>query len=119
MSAVLDVEILGQTLNQRRHERKLSAEDVAVELGVSPDEVRSLEAGSEPRANVALAVLVWLDAGVEDFLVDDGSPESVSDPEAQAESVAAFLRSDRDLKPESAEAIEAVLHAAYVRFSAA
>lgn len=118
MAAKLDISALGQVVNQRRHAQDVSLVGLAEKFDCTEAELRGLEAGDEPFVGLALRAVKWLGASLDDFLIEDsGAP--VVDPDARAESVAAFLRSDRDLKPESAEAIEAVLQAAYARFSAA
>jgi transcriptional regulator with XRE-family HTH domain len=96
----------------------MSVAELALMLRCDESELQQLEAGQEPHVGVALMAVKWLGADLDDFLVEQVAGEAV-DPSTRAQSVAAFLRSDRELKPESAEAIEAVLNAAYARFSAA
>lgn len=116
MPANLDLDALGQTLQLRRQIEGLSREALAATLGIAESEVLTLESGKDPHATTAIRVVQWLQVDLDDYLLE---PEDSDSQSAEHATVAAFLRSDRAMKPESAEAIEAVLQAAYQRFKAA
>jgi len=112
----LDFDSLNDAIEVRRMELGLSWEALAVELRVELTELRELNEASH--MGVVFRAIDWTGLDIDDFLAEEAGDHD-QDTADRAEHVAAFLRADRDLKPESAEAIEAVLRAAYDRFAAA
>lgn len=112
----LDYDSLNAAIELRRVELALSWNELAAELKAEPAEIRSLSDGSH--MGVVFRAIDWTGLDIDDFLADEAAQPAQASAE-RAEHVAAFLRADRDLKPESTEAIEAVLRAAYDRFAAA
>lgn len=111
----LDYKSLNDALDLRRSELGMSWDDLGAELSADPAELRELSDAAH--IAVVFRAIDWTGLSIDDFLAEEQSASDV--PAERAEHVAAFLRADRDLKPESAEAIEAVLKAAYDRFAAA
>lgn len=112
---MFDLNSLSAAVDVRRQELGLSWDQLADELEATASELRSLgDADSDPHITVVMRMIAWTGLGVDAFLAEDDPSD---EPAEKAEQVAAFLRADRDLKPESASAIEAVLKAAYGRFA--
>jgi hypothetical protein len=115
---ILDLESLYSVVDMRRTELGLRWDDLAAELEVPVDDLRGLRSGADPHITTVFSAISWAKCDVSDFLTEDeAGHDRPSDATEKAERVAAFLRADRDLKPESAEAIEAVLQAAYDEFA--
>lgn len=114
----LNATALSRAVRVGRRERRVTLSTLADELGIDPDELKAIEAGRDAHVGSVLQVVAWLNVPFSTFLEGEVDSDRV-DPGLRAERVAAYLRSDRDLKPESAEAIEQVLKAAYDRFAAA
>jgi hypothetical protein len=111
---MLDLQSLFEAANLRRTELGLSWEQLAEQLDAPVEELRCIGSG-DPRMTVVLRTIEWTGLDIDAFITDE-QPQTKESAE-KAHRVAAFLRADRDLKPESAEAIEAVLKAAYDRFA--
>jgi hypothetical protein len=114
---MLDLQALYEALDLKRQELRLSWDEVAHLLDVDVDELTGLGDGRDPHAGAALRAVHWTGLGLDHFIAEDDRRPAEPSGE-KAKQVAAFLRANRDLKPESAEAIEAVLKAAYDRFAA-
>ncbi|RKQ92965.1 hypothetical protein C8N24_2822 [Solirubrobacter pauli] len=112
---MFDLQSLADAIDLRRRELGFTLEQVAEQVHAPVEELRSLSAGGDPHMGVVMRTIQWTGLGIEAFL-DEPAPLNADSAE-KAERVAAFLRADRDLKPESAEAIESVLKAAYERFA--
>jgi hypothetical protein len=111
----LDLQSISQAVDLRRMELDLSWGEVAAAVGAPVEELRSIGDGGDAHMSVVMRTIAWTGLGIEAFLEEDGDKPAES--AEKAGHVAAFLRADRHLKPESAEAIEAVLRAAYDRFA--
>jgi transcriptional regulator with XRE-family HTH domain len=114
---MLNIEGLSEALNLKLTQAEISTDELAEELGVGAKDIGALERGEDPHVITAFKVIDWLDLPLSDFLVDEPSEVEKVDPATKAEQVTAFLRSEREMKPENAEAVEAVLEAAYARFT--
>lgn len=120
MSGTLDLVAIGKAVGLRRRAAGTSLTDLATALGSDEADLRLLEKGDEAtRIGTTLRAIAWIEADVADFVTEQAADHHEISPAEREERISAFLRSDRDIKPEDAEAVEAVLHAAYARFSAA
>lgn len=112
---MFDLKAIYAAVNVRRQELGLSWEDTAAKIGVDEVVLKSLHEDGDPPTSVVFAAVAWCGVDIEGF-IDDPDFGGDRDPES-AEKVASFLRADRDLKPDDAEAIEEVLRAAHSRFT--
>src|SRR5260370_29006571 len=103
---------LGRAIRRKREESELSFRDVADETGVSASTLSRIENGTgKPDADNIARLTTWLDVPLERILnrgKDDAANAKavVYYPhEATPEIVEAHLRADRNLSPETADAL--------------
>lgn len=114
---MLDLKAIYASVNIRRQQLELSWEEVAAQIGVPVDDLRSLGTDdANPPVSVPFSAVKWCGLEIDGYLVEE-LPSDL-DPERR-EKIASFLRADRELKPEDAAAIEEILHAAHERFTSA
>jgi len=113
----LDFQSLNDAIDLRRSELGLTWEQLGEVLAANVDELHALNESTH--MGLVFRAIDWTGLDIDDFLVEAESAAQREQTTGRAERVAAFLRADRELKPESADAIEAVLKAAYDRFAAA
>lgn len=96
-------------LDSQRIAKGLSWKDVAERAGVSPSTLTRMSQGKRPDVDGLALLLAWsgLDAG--QFVPRPNAVE----PLAQ---ITANLRADRNLTPENAKALEAIIKVAYEQF---
>lgn len=107
----LDTEALYAALDQARKERGLSWRGVAAATGVSPSTLTRMAQGKRPDVDGFAALTRWLGVPAETFFV--GGVTTQAEPVTQ---IVAYLRAGKQLSPKSAEALEAIVRAAYERF---
>lgn len=99
------------TLDVTREGRSLNWRQVAVEAGVSPSTLTRLAQGKRPDVDSLAALVDWADVSADDFVVRVRSQETENgEPLAM---ISTYLRADRNLTPEAANAIDIVIKAAY------
>lgn len=91
--------------------RKKSWKQVALETGVSASTLTRMSQGRSPDAASMAALSAWAGINPSDFVE---APYKMATTEAMPQ-ISALLRSDPRLDTRSAEAIEAILQAAYER----
>ena len=96
-------------LDAQRTAKGLNWKQVAEQSGVSASTLTRMSQGRRPDIDGLALLLAWSGLDASNFLPGANSPE----PLAQ---ITAHLRADRNLKPESAEALEAIIKVAYERF---
>src|SRR5260370_32390846 len=115
---------LGNAVRRRREEQGLSLRDVADQTGVSASTLSRIENGAgKPDADNIARLASWLDMPIERVM--HHGPRSASDPkpvvyyphESTPEIVEAHLRADRQLTPETANALSELFRVAYKQFS--
>lgn len=98
-------------LDSQRIAKRLTWKDVAAEAGVSASTLTRMSQGRRPDIDGLACLLAWSGLDANDFIKKTRTTE----PEPLAQ-ITAYLRADRNLKAESAKALEEIIHAAYERF---
>lgn len=65
----LDTDALHLAPYARMHAEKLTARQLAEQVGVSPSTLTRIKQGQRPDADGLVTLLVWLGRGIEDFTV--------------------------------------------------
>jgi len=107
----LDVSALYGALDSRRKGRGVSWRELARELGLSASVFTRLAQGREPELKSYHLMTSWLGVSNDAFFQRERPAEAQS--EDTVEKIATYLRADHHLKPESAQAIETIVRAAY------
>src|SRR2546430_2496790 len=115
---------LGSAVRRRREQKGLSLRDVADETGVSASTLSRIENGTgKPDADNIARLAAWLEMPIERVMHQnhaggaDQSPVVYYPRESTPEIVAAHLRADRHLAPETAKALSELFRVAYAQFS--
>jgi transcriptional regulator with XRE-family HTH domain len=91
--------------------RDMSWKDVATETSVSASTLTRMAQGRRPDAASLAALSAWAGLNPSDFV---SAPYKASRPEAMAQ-ISTLLRTDPNLDAQAAEAVEAIVKAAYER----
>lgn len=91
--------------------RSKTWKQVAAETGVSAATLTRMAQGRNPDAASLAALSAWAGLNPSDFVQ---APYKSSRPEAMAQ-ISTLLRGDPNLDPEAADAVEAIMRAAYER----
>ncbi len=119
----INTEELGRAIRRRREELELSLRDVADQTHVSASTLSRIENGTgKPDADNIARLTSWLDMPLERVL---GRREDTNEAkavvyyphESTPEIVEAHLRADRNLSPETADALSQLFRVAYSQFS--
>jgi len=115
---------LGQAIKRRREELGLSLRDVADVTGVSASTLSRIENGTgKPDADNIARLTGWLDMPMDRIMNKQSSSSNEVEPviyyphEATPEIVEAHLRADKNLSPETANALSELFRVAYKQFS--
>ncbi|CDM66651.1 helix-turn-helix domain-containing protein [Pyrinomonas methylaliphatogenes] len=110
---------LGRAIRRKREELGLSLRDVANETGVSASTLSRIENGTgKPDTESIARLSKWLNMPVERIILGEGAAPVVYFPqEATPDIVEAHLRADRNLTPETAQALAELFRVAYAQFS--
>ncbi|HEX7228336.1 MAG TPA: helix-turn-helix transcriptional regulator [Candidatus Binatia bacterium] len=114
---------LGQAIKRRREELSLSLRDVADVTGVSASTLSRIENGTgKPDADNIARLTGWLDMPIDRVMNKQASSADVEPViyfphEATPEIVEAHLRADKNLTPETANALSELFRVAYKQFS--
>ena len=115
---------LGSAVRRRREQHGLSLRDVAEETGVSASTLSRIENGTgKPDADNIARLAAWLDMPIERVMhhanatAADQTPVVYYPHESTPEIVEAHLRADRNLTPETANALSELFRVAYTQFS--
>jgi transcriptional regulator with XRE-family HTH domain len=115
---------LGRAIRRRREELTLSLRDVADQTNVSASTLSRIENGTgKPDADNIARLTQWLDMPIERILhhgrddVNDAKAVVYYPHESTPEIVEAHLRADRNLSPETADALSQLFRVAYSQFS--
>jgi len=121
---LVNTEELGRAIRRRREELGLSLRDVADKTGVSASTLSRIENGTgKPDADNIARLTSWLNMPMERVLSgrhpeSDEAPAVIYYPhESTPEIVEAHLRADRNLTPETANALSELFRVAYTQFS--
>ncbi|MGD9627896.1 MAG: helix-turn-helix domain-containing protein [Pyrinomonadaceae bacterium] len=114
---------LGSAIKRRREELGLSLRDVADKTGVSASTLSRIENGTgKPDADNIARLTGWLDMPIDRVMNKQASASDVEPViyyphEATPEIVEAHLRADKNLTPETANALSELFRVAYKQFS--
>jgi transcriptional regulator with XRE-family HTH domain len=111
MQRTVDLGALYSALDSKRRGEDLSWRQLAGKLDISPSVFTRLAQGRRPDLETFLAMVDWLGATAEDFVA--GEKPSQDEAQETVAAISTYLRADRALKPESAEAIESIVRTAY------
>jgi transcriptional regulator with XRE-family HTH domain len=111
----LNVSALYAALDAKREGAGMSWRELATQLELSPSLFTRLAQGRQPDVTALLTMCDWLGVSVDRFKEAE-SPERAPREETVAV-IGSYLRADRALKPESAQAIESLVRAAYDRLA--
>lgn len=100
-----------EALDAVRQAKRLNWKQVAGESGVSASTLTRMAQGKRPDVDGLAALAAWSGLNTDEFVRSD---EVRPDPEPLAK-IATYLRSDRNLSPEAATALNAVIKATYER----
>lgn len=110
---VVDVEALYSALDTKRKAKDLSWRQLATEVGVSASTLTRMAQGSSPDVEGFAKLLRWLGEPAENFFEPGLKAASPRKPEDLMVVVSRHLRATKELKPESAKALETIIEAAY------
>jgi transcriptional regulator with XRE-family HTH domain len=113
---------LGRAIKRRREETGQSLRDVADVTGVSASTLSRIENGTgKPDADNIARLTNWLDMPIDRVMnksaAADVEPVIYYPHEATPEIVEAHLRADKNLTPETANALSELFRVAYKQFS--
>jgi transcriptional regulator with XRE-family HTH domain len=113
---------LGRAIKRRREELKLSLRDVGDLTQVSASTLSRIENGTgRPDADNIARLTQWLDMPVDRLMTkhtaDHVEPVIYYPHEATTDIVEAHLRADKNLTPETANALSELFRVAYQQFS--
>jgi transcriptional regulator with XRE-family HTH domain len=122
--SLINTEELGRAIRRRREELGLSLRDVADQTNVSASTLSRIENGTgKPDADNIARLTTWLDMPLERILGGDREDNKDAKAvvyyphESTPEIVEAHLRADRNLSPETADALSQLFRVAYSQFS--
>jgi transcriptional regulator with XRE-family HTH domain len=107
----IDLGALYTALDSKRDAQRKSWRDVAGELEISPSVLTRLAQGRRPDLDTFLAMVRWLGTDADSFIRGDRPP--AQEEQETVAVISTYLRADRALKPESAQAIENIVRTAY------
>lgn len=113
---------LGRAIKRRREELKLSLRDVGDLTEVSASTLSRIENGTgRPDADNIARLTLWLDMPVDRLMTKHAGknvePVIYYPHEATTDIIEAHLRADRNLTPETANALSELFRVAYQQFS--
>ena len=122
--SLINTEELGRAIRRRREDLALSLRDVADQTNVSASTLSRIENGTgKPDADNIARLTTWLDVPLERILTGGRESSGVAKAvvyfphESTPEIVEAHLRADRNLSPETADALSELFRVAYSQFS--
>ena len=121
--SLINTQELGRAIRRRREELNLSLRDVADQTNVSASTLSRIENGTgKPDADNIARLTTWLDVPLHRILgggrEERGEAKAVVyyPHESTPEIVEAHLRADRNLSPETADALSELFRVAYSQF---
>jgi len=105
-----DAEAFYAALDSHRQSRRLNWKQVAEESGISASTLTRMAQGRRPDVDSMAALAAWSGLSVDSFVYHEDAEKIHTD---SLTAITAYLRADPHLSQQSAEAIEAVLKAAY------
>jgi transcriptional regulator with XRE-family HTH domain len=122
-TSLINTKELGRAIKRKREQMGLSLRDVANETQVSASTLSRIENGTgKPDADNIARLTNWLDMPVDRVMKRAANAAAVEavvyyPHEAMPEIVAAHLRADKNLTPDTAKALSELFRVAYQQFS--
>ncbi len=110
-SGWFDASAFYEALDAERQGRQLNWKQIASESGVSASTLTRMAQGKRPDVDSLAALAAWSGLNTDEFV---RSEEARPEPESLAK-ITTYLRSDRNLSPEAATALDQVIKATYDR----
>lgn len=110
-SGWFDTAAFYSALDGARQARKLNWKQVAGETGISASTLTRMAQGKRPDVDGLAALAAWSGLAADDFV---RATSSRPEPEPLAR-ISTYLRSDRNLTPEAATALDELIKATYER----
>jgi len=107
-----DAEAFYDALDSARQAKKLNWKQVAAESGVSASTLTRMAQGKRPDIDGLAALCAWSGLDADDYVRTPGDARPAPEPLAM---ISTYLKSDRNLTPEAATALDAVIKATYER----
>jgi transcriptional regulator with XRE-family HTH domain len=107
-----DAEGFYAALDAARLARGLNWKQVAAGSGVSASTLTRMAQGKRPDVDGLAALCAWSGLDADDFVRSDDEDRPAAEPLAM---ISTYLRSDRNLSPESAAALEEIIKITYER----
>ena len=110
-----DIRNLAELVKKTRLSQKMGLREAAKKIGgVSPSTLSRVEKESVPDLDTYIRLCDWLGVSPDRFIGGGETKHSVGqEPQTTPDIIAAHLRADRALNKQTAEAIAAVVRAAY------
>jgi len=106
-----DAEAFYRALDAERQARKLNWKQIAADSGVSASTLTRMAQGKRPDVDGLAALTAWSGLNADDYIrSEDAKPEA--EPLAK---ITTYLKSDRNLTPEAATALDEMIKATYER----
>src|SRR6266511_5473236 len=107
-----DASAFYEALDAVRQARELNWKQIAAQSGVSASTLTRMAQGKRPDVNGLAALIAWSGLDADDYV--RSSTEGLPEPEPLA-MISTYLRSDRNLTPEAATALDELIKATYER----
>jgi transcriptional regulator with XRE-family HTH domain len=111
--AHFDVAAFYAALDAQRQVLNLTWKTVAAAANVSASTLTRMKQGKRPDVDSLAALCGWSGLDADDYIRSSEAPSGRAEPLAK---ISTYLRSDPHLSRESADALDAVIKAAYERF---
>ncbi|HJT58337.1 MAG TPA: helix-turn-helix domain-containing protein [Ktedonobacteraceae bacterium] len=108
-----DASAFYEALDAQRQSRRLNWKQVAQASGVSASTLTRMAQGKRPDVDSLAALAAWSGLNTDDFI---RSEEARPEPDSLAK-ITTYLRSDRNLTPEAATALDQLIKAMYARLT--
>ena len=106
-----DTKAFYEALDGARQAKTMNWKQVAASSGVSASTLTRMAQGKRPDVDGLAALTAWSGLSADDFVRSDDPPPT---PEPLAQ-ITSYLRSDKNLSPEAATALDELIKATYER----
>ena len=109
---LFDSDAFYSALDGARQERDMRWKDVAAEANVSASTLTRMAQGRRPDVDSLAALCQWANLDANDFM-RGGEAEDEGEPAPFLAMASTYLRSDKNLSPESAKALDTMIKVTY------
>ena len=110
----IDVNSLYSSLKKKAVQEKVSWRELSKSLGIVPSTFTRIQKGGRPDVDTFAALVSWLGVPASDFMKGE---RTVQDNVDTLTTVSSFLRADKKLSHEDADALDDVIRSLYTRFA--